>query len=107
MNHEELSIIGKELLETKSGRMRLFYEIIKLDNISITEIVQIKESAMKERLDILNQDVSGLALRSLAMFGEDEDAQKFRKQVLPLVKKDLIKYQIINECDLPKANKIT
>jgi len=103
MTEKELIIIGKELLETKSGRMRLFHEIIQLDNISITEIVEVKESAMKERMFILNQDTSGLALRSLAMFGENKNARQLRKQVLPLVKKDLIRLQVIGKNAFPEV----
>jgi len=103
MTHEELIITGKELLETKLGRIKLFYEIIKLDNLSITEIVQIKESAMNERLDKLNQEVSGLALRSIAMFGEDKNARNLRTQVLPLVKKDLLRLRVIKDDAFPEV----
>lgn len=99
MNETELILSGTELLKTASGRIRLIVEILKIDNLSITEIVQAKESAMNEVITRLRQDTSGLATRSLAMFGEDEVAQKLRKQVLPLVRKDLVRLQVIQESD--------
>ena len=61
--------------------------MIMLEGFSITEIVSMKETQMDKKLEDDNRLISGMAMRSSAMFSSDS---KEVKNLLPLVAKDLL-----------------
>ena len=86
----------EELYKTKEGRLQILHTIIKNDNVSIAEIVKVKENAMQERFSELNTIASGLGLRATAIFGiKPKDILENIELVKPLVAKDIIKLGIV------------
>ena len=82
----------EELYKTKEGRLVILHNIIREDNLSITEIVEAKERALNERITNQNTLISGLGIRSCAIFGENvTDVLQKIEQVKPLVALDIIK----------------
>lgn len=63
--------------------------IIATHNLSITEIVSIKENSINEEKKKLTILVNGLAFRSTAMFGTDKEIVEKCKQIRPLVINDI------------------
>ena len=91
MDNEELL----ELYKTKKGRKYILFNIIKQDNVSITEIVNIKEKALNKKIEEDNELISGLAMRSTVMFDNTENMIKRIKEIKPLVAKDIIKSGVV------------
>ena len=92
MNNETLL----ELYKTKKGRKYILFNIIKKDNVSITEIVNIKEQALNKKIEEDNELISGLAMRSTVMFDKNTKNMIERiKELKPLVAKDIIKSGVV------------
>ena len=92
MNKETLI----ELYQTKKGRKYIFFKIIEQDNLSITEIVNIKEQALNKKIEEDNELISGLALRSTVIFDNNTENMIERiKELKPLVAKDIIKSGVV------------
>lgn len=86
----------QELSKTKEGRLEIFYNIIKQDNLSITDIIRIKEHALNNTLKENNELIYGLAFRSTCMFGiKSKDVLESIKLVKPLVAKDILKSGVV------------
>jgi len=85
-----------ELYKTEKGRKYIIFNIIKQDNLSITEIVNIKEQALNKKIEEDNELISGLAMRSTVMFDNNTKTMIKRiKEIKPLVAKDIIKSGVI------------
>ena len=92
MNNEVLL----ELYKTEKGRKYIIFEIIEQDNLSITNIVNIKEQALNKKIEEDNKLISGLAMRSTVMFDNNtENMIKRIKEIKPLVAKDIIKSGVV------------
>ena len=92
MNNEVLL----ELYKTKKGRKYIIFNIIKQDNLSITEIVNIKEQALNKKIKEDNKLISGLAMRSIVMFDSNTENMIERiKELKPLVAKDIIESGVV------------
>lgn len=88
---------------TREESLEKLYEIIREHNVSITEIVEIKERAMNEKISEQNTLISGLSLRSCVMFGENPTmVLKNIEMVKPLVAKDILKTGIVRGTDFEK-----
>ncbi|MDD4584798.1 MAG: hypothetical protein PHR33_02930 [Bacilli bacterium] len=92
MNKEELL----ELYKTERGRKEIVFDIINQDNLSITNIVKIKEEALTKKREEDNELISGLAMRSTVMFDNNTENMIERiKEIKPLVAKDIIKSGVV------------
>jgi len=92
MNKETLI----ELYQTEKGRKYIIFEIIEQDNLSITNIVNIKEQALNKKIEEDNKLISGLAMRSTVMFDSNTENMIERiKELKPLVAKDIIKSGVV------------
>ena len=92
MNKEELL----ELYKTERGREEIVFDIINQDNLSITNIVKIKEEALTKKREEDNELISGLAFRSTVMFDNNTENMIERiKELKPLVAKDIIKSGVV------------
>jgi len=82
--------------KTKKERLLIFYEIMKIDNLSITEIVAIKEKALNDNLKEKNDLISGLSFRASAIFGDTpKDTLKNIEQVKELIAEDIVKSGVL------------
>jgi len=92
MNNEELL----ELYKTERGREEIVFDIINQDNLSITNIVKIKEEALTKKREEDNELISGLAFRSTVMFDNNTENMIERiKELKPLVAGDIIKSGVV------------
>ena len=92
MNNEELL----ELYKTERGREEIVFNIINQDNLSITNIVNIKEQALNKKIEEDNELISGLAFRSTVMFDKNtENIIERIKELKPLVARDIIKSGVV------------
>ena len=92
MNKEEL----EELYKTERGRKEIVFNIIKQDNLSIADIVYLKEQALNKKIEEDNELISGLAMRSTVMFDNNTENMIERiKELKPLVAKDIIKSGVV------------
>ena len=92
MDNEELL----ELYKTERGREQIVFDIIKQDNLSIADIVYLKEQALNKKIEEDDELISGLAFRSTVMFDNDtKNMIKHIKEIKPLVAKDIIKSGIV------------
>ena len=81
---------------TKEERYGILLEIFKIDNFSISQIVEVKELSMKQKLEENNKLISGLAFRATSIFGDTpKDTLKNIEQVKPLVAEDIIKSGVV------------
>ena len=92
MNKETLI----ELYQTKKGRKYIIFNIIKQDNLSITDIVYLKEQALNKKIEEDNKLISGLAMRSAVIFDNNTENMIERiKELKPLVAKDIIESGVV------------
>ncbi len=99
MKQEELL----EAYKTPEGRFYIVKEIMKRDSMSITEIVNAKETAAHETLEENRNFISGLAFRATAMFGETpKDTLKAIEQVKSLVAEDILKSGVVRGTEFEK-----
>jgi len=92
MNNEVLL----ELYKTEKGRKEIVFNIIEQDNLSIADIVNIKEQALNKKIKKDNELISGLAMRSTVMFDNNTKTMIKRiKEIKPLVAKDIIESGVV------------
>ena len=92
MDNEELL----ELYQTERGRAEIVFNIIKQDNLSIADIVYLKEQALNKKIEEDNELISGLAMRSTVMFDNNTKTMIERiKELKPLVARDIIKSGVV------------
>ena len=92
MDNEELL----ELYKTEEGRKGIVFNIIEQDNLSIADIVYLKEQALNKKIEKDDKLISGLAFRSTVMFDNDtKNMIKHIKEIKPLVAKDIIKSGVV------------
>jgi hypothetical protein len=92
MDKEEL----EELYKTEKGRKEIVFNIIEQDNLSIADIVYLKEQALNKKIEEDNKLISGLAMRSTVMFDSNTENMIERiKELKPLVAKDIIESGVV------------
>ena len=85
-----------ELYQTERGRAEIVFNIIKQDNLSIADIVYLKEQALNKKIEEDNELISGLAMRSTVMFDNNTKNMIERiKELKPLIAKDIIKSGVV------------
>ena len=85
-----------ELYKTEKGRKYIIFEIIEQDNLSIADIVYLKEQALNKKIKKDNELISGLAMRSTVMFDNNTENMIERiKELKPLVAKDIIESGVV------------
>ena len=85
-----------ELYQTERGRAEIVFNIIKQDNLSIADIVYLKEQALNKKIEEDNELISGLAMRSTVMFDNNTKTMIERiKELKPLVARDIIKSGVV------------
>ena len=79
-------------MTTREEKIKLIYKIIKEEDISVLEIVSIKESAMKASLIEMTDMATSLACSASTIFHN----KKMRDNMKVLTAKNLVKLGIFN-----------
>lgn len=87
-----------QLYESKQGRKEILHDILKEDNISIAEIVALKESALNEKLERSRTLTSELAFRATMIFSKKKDLER----VKPLIAKNILETGVLSGSEYEK-----
>ena len=67
------------MLTLRQQKIQLVYKIVMEENLSILEIVSIKESVMQEKYAALNTLNTSLAFSASALFSETKERENMKK----------------------------